>query len=112
MSVSLNLVIAVIWLHLLSDFFLQSDWMAKNKSSNNQILTLHVATYSLPFWFVFGWKYALVNGILHWWTDFFSSRATTYLYKKNEIHWFFCVVGVDQAIHLTCLLLTMSLAVI
>lgn len=100
-------IILLTWLHFFSDFILQSDKMAINKSSSLKWLTIHVTVYIIPFLY-FGWKFALVNYIAHWTTDFFSSRATTYLWKKEKRHWFFVVIGLDQAIHMTCLFLTVG----
>ena len=98
-------ILLIVWFHFLSDFILQSDKMAINKSSSNKWLSIHVAVYSIPFVY-FGLKYAAINYVLHWITDYFSSRATTVLWKKGERHWFFVVIGFDQAIHMTCLFLT------
>lgn len=108
-DVSIWLIIGIVWLHTFSDFFLQTDKMAISKSSSNAWLSVHVGVYIIPFLVFFGWKYALVNFVLHWITDFCSSRATSYLWKKEERHWFFAVIGVDQAIHFTCLFLTIPL---
>jgi hypothetical protein len=55
---------------------------------------------------MFGWKFAAVTFLSHFATDWVTSRCTTALYKRQEWHWFFCVVGFDQAIHLTTLILT------
>ncbi len=103
------LIILLVWTHFVSDFLLQTDKMAKGKSSSNKLLTIHVAVYSIPFLLFFGPLYALVNFALHWITDFFSSRATKALLAKQEHHWFFAVIGFDQAIHLTTLILTIPL---
>jgi len=97
----------LVWLHFLSDFILQTDKMAINKSSSNKWLGIHVLVYSIPL-LVFGWQFALINCLAHAITDFFSSRATSYLWKKNERHWFFVVIGLDQAIHITCLFMTIG----
>lgn len=99
-------IILIIWLHFVSDFILQTDYMAINKSKSNKVLGLHVGVYSLPFLLVFGWRYALVNGAAHFVTDWITSRVTSILWKKEKRHWFFVVIGLDQALHLTVLVLT------
>lgn len=97
--------IILIWFHFICDFLLQSDKMATNKSSSNRWLGLHVAAYSVPFlWF--GWRFALVNGVAHFLIDWLTSRGTSWLWKQEERHWFFTMIGFDQAIHMTTLALT------
>jgi len=105
----LNAFLLIIWMHLFADFFLQTDKMATSKSGSAKWLTIHVSVYTLPFLILLGWQYALVNGVLHWATDFFSSKATSWLWKKNERHWFFAVIGIDQAVHMTCMVATLHL---
>lgn len=100
-----NDILIIIWLHFVADFILQSDKMAKNKSKSSLWLLLHIVTYSIPLLY-FGWLFALINGIAHFITDFITSRITSKLYAKGEIHWFFVIIGLDQAIHLTTLVLT------
>ena len=101
-SIALNLILLV-WVHFISDFVFQSNQMAQNKSTSIKWLSIHVGVYSILFlWW--GWKFALLNGILHWMTDFVTSRISSYYWKKNEMHWFFTTIGCDQAIHLTCLI--------
>ena len=102
------LVVLVFWVHFISDFVLQTDEMAKNKSTSNKWLTEHVKIYTIVM-FGFGPVYAIVNGILHWITDYFSSRASSKIWKDGRVHDFFVVIGIDQAIHMTCLVLTLPL---
>jgi hypothetical protein len=97
----------VVWLHFLGDFILQSDKMAQNKSKSIKWLSAHVCVYTIPL-LLLGWKFALINGLAHWVVDFFTSKATTKLWEKKEVHYFFVVVGADQALHLTILLLTLQ----
>lgn len=99
--------VALMWVHFMADFVLQSDAIAKAKSSSNKALALHVLIYSVCF-LPFGLGFTLANYALHFITDYVSSRATTRLWLADERHWFFVVIGADQAVHMTCLLLTYS----
>ena len=101
----ISLLLSIIIIHFISDFVFQNDFMAINKSKNAWVLMLHCIVYSIPF-LVFGLEYAAIAGGLHFIVDFFTSKLTTYLWIKNERHWFFVAVGFDQAIHMICLILT------
>jgi len=95
----------LIWIHWFADFVFQTDKMAKGKSKSNAWLSFHVAVYSC-FWFVFGWRFAALNGLAHFGTDWVTSRITSRLWAKARVHDFFVIIGLDQAIHMTTLLLT------
>jgi hypothetical protein len=89
----------------LADFLLQSDKMALNKSKSLYYLGQHCLVYGACFAFldpVFG----LVNGLAHFIADGLSSKVTSRLWQAGERHWFFTVIGLDQAIHLTVLITT------
>jgi len=101
----------VIWLHFLADFCLQTDAMAKNKSTSLNWLTFHVVVYAIPF-LLLGVKYALVNACAHWIVDFFTSRMTKGLWGAGRVRLFFVVIGFDQALHLTILYATLGLVVL
>lgn len=101
----LNIVILV-WIHFISDFVLQTDRMAQNKSKSFKWLNIHVAVYTAPFILLFGFEFGIVTFISHLITDFFSSRLASHLYQAGHRHWFFVVIGADQALHMTTLLLT------
>jgi hypothetical protein len=96
---------------------------AQNKSKNNVALGRHVGVYmavltlTVPWifpgdlidhtarWFTF----VVVNSILHFCTDYVTSRITSKLYAKQDWHNFFVVVGFDQLIHQVTLAGTMVL---
>jgi len=92
----------LILFHWVSDFVCQTDKMAMNKSSSLKWLSIHVGVYIIPF-FWFGWQFALLNGIIHWMVDFVTSKVSGHFWAKNEMHWFFTTVGLDQAIHMATL---------
>lgn len=98
-------MILLIWVHFLADFPAQTDAMALHKSSSDGWLGLHVLVYTL-FMLFFGLKFALINGVLHFVVDWSTSRGTTYLWKQGKRHWFFSLIGFDQAIHMTILFYT------
>lgn len=106
--ISIILAIKIIWMHFLIDFFCQTDKMALNKSKSFYWLGIHASIYSLPF-FLISWKYAIINGILHFIIDGITSRIASYFWKNEKRRSFFNSIGIDQAIHLTCLFLTITL---
>jgi hypothetical protein len=117
--------IYLLFLHFIADFICQTDKMALGKSKSFTILFDHVFTYS--FVMLFGVYFALwvvlnnekldwwyctsfftITFITHYFTDALTSRANAYLYDKSR-HWFFVMIGFDQFIHTTTLLLTFQL---
>lgn len=110
--ISLSLIFTT---HFVADFMLQSSWMAQNKSKNIIALGLHVIVYTMTFLFaglmIFNhttnfYFFILLNGLLHLVTDFFTSRITSELYKREDKHDFFVMIGCDQLIHALCLIWT------
>jgi len=102
--------------HLIGDFFLQSDETAKNKSSDDMVLTRHVAIYTMPFAFIafFTFPFILaigflaVNAVLHYATDYVSSRVAKSYWEKEDRHNFFVTIGIDQFIHIMSLTWTFA----
>ncbi len=104
----MNNLLLLIWVHFIADFIFQTSKQALNKSTSNYWLGQHILVYTICLT-PFGWKFALVNGLLHFLVDWISSRLSSYFYKQNKRHIFFIVIGADQALHMTCLVLTMGL---
>jgi hypothetical protein len=118
--------------HGVADYWIQSDWMAQNKTKNWKALLLHVTTYSLAF-FGIGWTLMvqaglpqwkclalpLVIGIPHAWMD--RRRFLTWFCEKTKgwkpedipaltpiqaavrVH---VSIHMDQKFHYLCLMLT------
>ncbi len=139
MQIELFLILQIVFAHWVSDFVLQSGWMATNKSHNWSALAAHVVTYTVSMatimlifitvtayinmnntglyavlfaffpvavgYFIVMW--AVINGVLHFITDAITSRITSKLWQKNDMHNFFVVVGLDQLVHYACLFITM-----
>lgn len=116
-----EMIITLLVCHWIGDFILQSDWIASNKSKNFCALLLHVTIYSYVIflgmtnpWLSFFHKvsiesiiwFVFLNFLLHLFTDFFTSRLTSYFWKQNNNHYFFIVLGLDQLIHQICLIYT------
>ena len=103
----LSSILAIIWLHFLGDFILQTDKMATNKSTSNKWLLIHTGVYTLPL-FLLGWKFALINGAAHGIVDFVTSRLTSKAYQAGKRGLFFKIIGADQAIHFSVMVLTLN----
>ena len=106
----------IIFIHWISDFVLQTDWQAQNKSKNNFALLTHTSNYSmvwlLPMCLVFGkifWSsiyFGVITFITHTITDYFTSRLNSKLWSAGKVHYFFVSVGFDQVLHYGQLFLT------
>jgi len=120
-------------IHFVADFICQTDWQANNKSSNNWALSSHVLTYFFTFlivgllvifasshwreqnvYYIDAWAtFCIVNAVIHWVTDYFTSRINKYFWTKGNVHMFFVGVGFDQYIcHIPTLFLTYYMIVL
>lgn len=105
--------------HFIADFMLQTHWQASNKSKNNHALARHVGAYTIVLLFAVpfifpdqdrGWVlFVGVNCVLHFVTDYCTSRLSSRLWAKQDWHNFFVVIGADQLIHQATLACTMVL---
>jgi len=114
MLISINIIFSILFLHFIADFVLQSQWMALNKCKNDLALSLHVLVYTFGlgvggFILITGaltesfFAWIFINGILHLIVDYITSKITSILWKLENKHWFFTVIGLDQFIHYFCL---------
>ena len=112
-----TIILITLAFHWVFDFVLQSRWMAENKSKSNVALGAHAGVYSIGmallalaiFWLTTNavW-FTLINGGLHFAVDYCTSRMTSYLWQKKDVHNFFVVIGFDQLVHATTLILTIN----
>jgi hypothetical protein len=98
---TLTEIFAIIIIHFIGDFILQTEKQAKDKSKNWNDLLGHTYTYSVC-WFVIGifiqafsggkyfpyWSvplFTLITFITHTITDYFTSRLNNKLAPKEEV---------------------------
>ena len=100
----------VLWGHFFADFACQTDEMEINKSKSHAWLMVHCMTYgvaiAIPMMLMYGtrgWVYGMAAGVTHWPVDLVTSRITSWLWRKELRHWFFWMIGFDQALHGTIL---------
>lgn len=107
-------VLYFLLVHWVGDFVLQTRHMAMRKSTSNYYLGMHVTVYTvttiLAWWLLFmivglsvsPWLY-LASGtaifVMHFITDYITSRMTTKFYKAEKNYAFFTTVGFDQWLH-------------
>lgn len=124
---TVTLILTFIILHWIGDFILQTHEQSIKKSKSNKYLLQHTVTYSIVWIFgiTFLWGnghttqwyilhsllFGLITFICHTITDYFTSRWTSKLYDKGDIHNFFVLVGFDQILHYTQLILTYKLLI-
>jgi ABC-type spermidine/putrescine transport system permease subunit II len=111
--------VALLGAHWIGDFICQTHWQASNKSKNNNALARHVASYTaviaamaaliLPISIGAWCAFVALNGVLHFGTDYVTSRWTSALWAKQDWHNFFVVIGLDQLIHFVTLATTLWL---
>lgn len=112
--------IIALFLHWLGDFVLQTDYQARNKSTSDRALSEHVLTYALVWvipsvvgaiYFNSGalMLFPIITFIVHWITDYHTSRVNKRLWEAKKVHEFFVSVGFDQILHYLQLYLTFKL---
>lgn len=94
--------------HWIFDFFLQTKWMAENKSSSNDALFRHIMVYTIGLALIavanieyldLLLTWVVINAAVHYFIDYCTSRATKLLAEQKNWHDFFVVIGADQLLH-------------
>lgn len=115
-------ILVMLTVHFISDFIMQSDHQAKQKSVSISALTEHAFEYSLFMMFgfigisgAFGHDTPIIalyaTGITlvaHWVTDYFTSRLNKRLWESGNTHNFFVGIGFDQLLHAIQIILTIK----
>ena len=105
--IPIKIVLWLLFTHWVSDFVMQSDWMAQNKSKKWSALLIHCGTYAgIVASMTLSPMFGLINGIIHVPVDYVTSRINSKLLADKKVHWFFVSVGFDQFIHFVTLILT------
>ena len=100
--------------HLVADWLLQNDWMARNKAHlTHPAAWVHVAIYAVLIGLALGWQAGLVLGAVHivldtrrplaWWQRVF--RQTT-----EGPAALVTAVGADQVLHIVAIAAWVALA--
>lgn len=104
-----------IYAHLIGDFIIQNDWMAKGKKNRSWICGIHVITYTIPFVLTgLSWKVLGLIALQHFLQD-----------RTNIVVWFMNIKGsgefatgacspwsiilIDNILHILWILLVSSL---
>lgn len=105
-------ILLLLFIHWVTDFVLQSNEMALQKSENEWVLGKHCLVYSLPLalpFLIFGLPKAFVAfvvfGMTHFAIDYVTARLNKKYWLNNKRHEFFVMVGFDQFLHFTVILL-------
>ena len=113
-------IILIFLFHWVADFLCQTHEMSLKKSKSILWLSYHVVVYTAVTtlcWSIFFGNtmesptmiISLIFGLTfvsHWVTDYFTSKWTSRLWEEKQVHNFFVVIGLDQLIHATTLLIT------
>lgn len=116
--ITIGVFLYLLLVHYIADFILQTDKQAKGKSTSLKALTEHVATYTAA-WIIGGSLFvdlltefnllilfAAIIGVLHFITDYFTSKLVKKYFDKGNAHNAFVVIGFDQFLHFAQIFLT------
>ena len=85
--------------HMIGDYVLQNDFIAKTKGENWYHLIIHSFLYTVPFCICFGFDYKLVwLCVSHFIIDSAKARYETISYRHDQILHYcfvFCLYGME-----------------
>lgn len=88
-----EVILVLILCHAVGDYVLQSDYIAKNKSSSTYILLIHCALYIIPFAIVFNLDYRLlILFVLHTVVDYLKIYKIINLLEDQCTHYIVAII--------------------
>ena len=87
-------IIKLVFCHLIGDYVLQIDFIAKSKGSNLYHMFVHCALYCVPFAILYGvdWKLYVIF-ISHIVVDLLKARYMKISYIQDQVlHYIFAVI--------------------
>lgn len=86
MKMVIELLLKLVFCHLIGDYVLQLDFIARTKGENWYHLFVHCALYCLPFYVVFGFTYHLMFIFLtHMFIDALKARYKVINYTTDQL---------------------------
>lgn len=87
-------IIKAILCHLIGDYVLQSDFIARTKFGNSYHLFVHCALYVVPFWIAFGYDWIGLSFIFlsHLIIDFSKVKGLI-SYTSDQVYHYICILG-------------------
>ena len=82
----LEIIFKIVVCHMLGDYVLQSDFIARTKGENWYHLFAHCILYSFPFYLFFGFNFdLLLVGFAHFAIDVGKARFKKISYANDQI---------------------------
>lgn len=89
-----EILVKVIMCHMIGDYVLQNDFIAKSKGTNFYHMFVHCVLYCVPFALVFGTNILLLTLFLsHIITDLLKAKFNVINYTQDQLIHFALMVG-------------------
>jgi len=89
----LNALLKIVFCHLVGDYVLQSDYIAKGKVHDFYLLLVHCVLYCLPFYLVYGFNIQLVVlFIMHIIIDLLKCIGKIDIVKDQVLHYVLAIL--------------------
>ena len=85
-------LIKIIFCHIVGDYLLQTDYMAKEKNNNLYILFVHCVCYCIPFIYIFGFNYKIICLLIfHMIIDWMKTKHYINIVEDQIAHYAFAM---------------------